>query len=94
MLIDKSGKSDISTCEGTQVNSLTTSYGLSQIISDPSHILPNSSSCIDLIFTNQPRLVTTSGFHPSLHPIPFLFESLRFKNLKIFFIDTQRVTFG
>ena len=41
--------------------------GLSQIISDPTHILPNSSSCIDLIFTNQPNLVTESGVHPSLH---------------------------
>ena len=36
------------------------------IISDPTHILPNSSSCIDLIFTNQPNLVTESGVYPSL----------------------------
>ena len=61
-------KNDLSASEGTQVDSLTTSYGLSQIISDPTHILPNSSSCIDLIFTNQPNLVTESGVHPSLHP--------------------------
>ena len=61
-------KNDLSTSEGIQVDSLTTSYGLSQIISDPTHILPNSSSCIDLIFTNQPNLVTVSGVHPSLHP--------------------------
>ena len=61
-------ENDLSTSEGTQVDSLTTSYGLSQIISDPTHILPNSSSCIDLIFTNQPNLVTESGVHPSLHP--------------------------
>ena len=39
-----------------------------KIISDSTHILPNSSSCIDLIFTNQPNLVTESGVHPSLHP--------------------------
>ena len=32
------------------------------------HILPNSSSCIDLIFTNEPGLVTSSGVHPSLFP--------------------------
>ena len=61
-------KNDLSTSEGTQVDSLTTSYGLSHIISDPKDILPNSSSCIDLIFTNQPNLVTESGVHPSLHP--------------------------
>ena len=61
-------KNDFSTSEGTQVDSLTTSYGLSQIVSDPAHILLNSSSCIDLIFTNQPNLVTESGVYPSLHP--------------------------
>ena len=33
-----------STSEGTQVDSLTTSYGLSRIISDPTHILPKASS--------------------------------------------------
>ena len=43
-------KNDLSTSEGTQVDSLTTSYGLSQIISDPTHILPNSSSCIDFLY--------------------------------------------
>ena len=61
-------KNDLSTTEGTQVDSLTTSYGLSQIISDPTYILPNSSSCIDLIFTNQLNVVTESGVYPSLHP--------------------------
>ena len=61
-------KNDLSPSEGTQVDLLTTSYGLSQIFSNPTHILSNSSSCIDLIFTNQPNLVTESGVHPSLHP--------------------------
>ena len=61
-------KNDLSTSEGTQVDSPTTSYGLISIISDPTYILPNSSSCIDLIFTNQPNLVTESGVHPPLHP--------------------------
>ena len=61
-------KNDLSTSEGIQVDSLTTSYGLSQIISDPTHILPNSSSCIDLIFPNQPNLLTERGVYPFLHP--------------------------
>ena len=34
-----------------------TSYGFRQLISEPAHILKNSSSCIDLIFTDQPRLI-------------------------------------
>ena len=57
-------KNDLSTSEGTQVDLLTTSYGLSQIISDPTHILPNSYSCNDLIFTNPPNLVTEKRVHP------------------------------
>ena len=40
---------------------------LQQLISDPTHLIPNSSSCIDLIFTNQPNLAVNSGIHPSLH---------------------------
>ena len=31
--------------------------------------MPNSSSCIDLIFTDQPNLILDSGIHSSLHPI-------------------------
>ena len=47
---------------------MTSSYGLTQIISDSTHILPNSSSCIDLLFTNQPNMITSSGVLPSIHP--------------------------
>ena len=56
----------ITSHEGTQLESLTISRGLHQLISDPTH-LPNSSSCIDLIFTDQPNLVVDSGVHPSLY---------------------------
>ena len=41
---------------------------ISQLISKSTHTLKNSSSCIDLIFTDQPNLITDSGTHPSLHP--------------------------
>ena len=54
--------------EGAQLESLTISCGLHQLISDPTHVLLNSSSYIDLIFTDQPNLVVDSGVHPSLHP--------------------------
>ena len=59
---------DPDTFEGIEIGNLTSSYGLVQIISDPTHILPNSSSCIDLIFTNQPNMITSSGVMSSLHP--------------------------
>ena len=39
-----------------------------QVIKEPTHILHNSSSCIDLIFASQPNLIIESGVHPSLHP--------------------------
>ena len=59
---------DTLTSEGLQNDYLTTSYGFQQLISEPTHILKNSSSSIDLIFTDQPNLITASATHPSLHP--------------------------
>ena len=53
---------------GTQIDSLTTTHSFKQIISDPTHILSQSSSCNDLIFTDQPNYVTDCGTLPSLHP--------------------------
>ena len=38
------------------------------MINEHTHILESSSSCIDLIFTSQPNLITESGVHPPLHP--------------------------
>ena len=45
-------KSDIDANEGTKIDTVTSSYGLQQLISQPTHLLANSSSCIDLIFTD------------------------------------------
>ena len=58
---------DSDTFEGISINDVTTSYGLTQMISEPTHILPNSSSCIDLIFCNQTNMITNCGVIPSLH---------------------------
>ena len=59
---------DTQTSEGSRIDYLTTSYGFQQLISEPTYILKNSSTCIDLVFTDQPNLITDSGIHPSLHP--------------------------
>ena len=59
---------DSSTSEGILVESITSQFGLHQIINEPTHILENSSSCVDLIFTSQPNLSVESGTQPSLHP--------------------------
>ena len=38
------------------------------MINKSTHILESSSSCIDLISTSPPNLITESDVHPSLHP--------------------------
>ena len=53
--------------EGTQLDVVFSSHGLHQLIKAPTHLMENSVSFIDLIFTNQPNLVIDSGVHPSLH---------------------------
>ena len=53
--------------ENLQIESLTSYYGLTQVINETTHLLSNSLSCIDLIFTTQLNLVTHSGVHSSFH---------------------------
>ena len=53
--------------EGTQLDALSSFHCLHQLIKNGTHLMENSTSCIDLIFTNQPNLVIDSGVHPSLH---------------------------
>ena len=58
---------DTTTPEGDQLESITSLYRMKQIISEPSHTLQHSSSCIDLIFTNQPNIVMDSRVDSPLH---------------------------
>ena len=58
---------DPTTADGAQLNYLTSLYGMKQVITEPTHTLENSSSCTDLIFSNQPNLIMDSGVHPTLH---------------------------
>ena len=60
-------KSDITSLEGSKIDTIANSYGLNQLIQEPNHILNSSSFCIDLIFTSQPSLAMESGIHSSLH---------------------------
>ena len=59
--------SNTNTPEGMQLDALTSSYGLQQLVNEPTHLLPSSSSCIDLIFTDQPSLVVSPEADSSLH---------------------------
>ena len=40
---------DITTYEGSKTDSLTTHPGFYKLIAQPTHLLPTSSTCIDLI---------------------------------------------
>ena len=58
---------DKTSFEGDATENVTYQFGLHRIIKEPTHISDTSSSCIDLIFTSQPNLITESGVHSSLH---------------------------
>ena len=58
---------DITNINGTLIDSLTTTHDFKQLISDATHILPQSTSCIDLIFTDQPNYIIACGTHLSLN---------------------------
>ena len=53
--------------EGEAIDLLASQYGLTQLIKEPTFILNNHFSCIDLIFSSQPNLVMDSGTIASLH---------------------------
>ena len=53
--------------EGTKIDYLTAEYDLKQVINEPTHLLANYSSCIDLIFTLQPNFVMDADIHQSVH---------------------------
>ena len=56
-------KNDKTTTKGSKIANRTSQYGLKQIINQPTHIFNNSSPCIGLVFTSQPKLVMESGAH-------------------------------
>ena len=58
---------DITNPNSTITDFLTTTHGFKQLISDATYILPQSSYCVDLIFTDQPNYVIDCGTHLSLN---------------------------
>ena len=58
-------KNDKITVEGAHLEALLSLHGFHQLISEPTHLLPTSTSCIDLIFIDQSNLVLDSGIHSS-----------------------------
>ena len=60
-------KEDKITTEGTHLDAPTSLHNFHQLISKPTHILSNSSSCIDLTFTNQLNFEINCGTHYTLN---------------------------
>ena len=52
----------------SNLDPITSELGLQQLINEPTHLVADSSSNIDLIFASQLNLVIESGVHSSLHP--------------------------
>ena len=60
-------ENDIDNEEGKLFEPFSSDLGLHQLISEPTHFIGNSRSCIDVILTDQPNLFLESGVYPSLH---------------------------
>ena len=58
---------DKTSFEGNTIENVTSQLVLHHLINERTHILLNSSSCIDLIFMSKPNMVIESGVHSSLH---------------------------
>ena len=59
---------NVTSNEGRKIDAVTSQNDLHQEINEPTHILNNSSSCIDLVFNSQPNLLIESVVDKSLHP--------------------------
>ena len=54
--------------QSIELAELAAQYNLNQIIDRTTHVLPNSATCIDLIFTTETNFVIDSGVLPSVFP--------------------------
>ena len=54
-------KGDKTSYEGSKIDAIASQFGLQQLINEPTHLVADSSSCIDLIFMSHPNLVIESG---------------------------------
>ena len=61
-------KIDKTSFEDSQLQLLTLKFSLLQIITAATHILEDSKSCMNLLFTSQPNTAMDSGVHTSLYP--------------------------
>ena len=80
--------------EGSKIDGITCTFRLQQIINEPAHIIGDSSSCTDLIFTSQANLVMESGVLSSLHPNCHHQITYAKFNLKIYYPSHMNGKYG
>ena len=59
---------DKTSFESSTIESIISWFILHQLINEPTHLLQNYYSCINLIFTSQANFVVEPGVPQSLHP--------------------------
>ena len=65
LVVTGGGKMTVTTLKVLAFENLTSPYGLKQLIAGPTHILPTSCSCTDLLFNNKSNMVVDSVVFPS-----------------------------
>ena len=55
-------KGDKTSYEGSKIDAISSQFGLQQLITEPTHLVVDSSSCIDLIFTPQPKSIYSYNY--------------------------------
>jgi hypothetical protein len=58
---------DLTNTEGRAIKAFFDSHNFDQLIHEPTRILGDAKSCIDLIFTNNPSIVSSVGTRPKIY---------------------------
>ena len=61
-------KDGITDTAGVNLLNIFDDHGLTQLVNQPTYIVNNTHTCVDLFATDQPGLVLSNEIHPSLHP--------------------------
>ena len=59
---------DKTSYKGLKTDAITSQFGSEKLNNEPTHIIENSSSCIDLTFTIHSKVAMESGVDSSFHP--------------------------
>jgi hypothetical protein len=52
---------------GITLKEILDKHSLHQLVTEPTYIVSNACTCVDLVYTDQPNLITQNSINPSLH---------------------------